>query len=1045
MGTATLIGPYHVLRELGRGGMGVVYLAHDDRLDRQVAIKTLPEEVVTDEGRLARLKREARVVAQLNHPHIAQIHHLLEDEGALYLVLEYVPGRSLGQRIAAEGALPVEETIRLCRQIAGAVEAAHARGIIHRDLKPDNIQVTDDGTAKVLDFGIALAVPARDPTADLVKAATTVKHGATAPRASTGTPGYMAPEQARGEQVDARADVFSFGCVLYECLTGEPAIEGRTHADLIAATLTSGPDFARLPDQTPDTVRTLVRRCLERETAERLHDIGDARILLAEAWGSRPSTPAVAAAPVAVPNNLAQPRDRFIGRGRELAELSALLSDARLITLTGSGGCGKTRLAVETARRVIDRFPDGVYIAELAPTTNPDLVPVTLASAVGLNEQHGRTMTQTLVEHLGSKRMLVILDNCEHVLETSRALVSSLLDATAHLRIVTTSREALAVPGERTWQVPSLSVPPQAPRRSHTPGSVPATTPSPASATPGTTRVRLSEVAAAESVLLFVDRARAVRPAFELLESNAAAIASICRRLNGIPLAIELAAARTKVLAPEQIEKHLDDRFRLLKGGRGSMERHQTLRATVDWSYRLLTDDEQRMLRGMSVFSGAFTLDAATAVCGPGAGHEGSDLDVFEVLDLLTHLADKSLLIVDDAGVEARYRMLETIIQYAAEKLDGADETARMRDRHLDFFLARATEAETALVGPEQATWQRQLQAEVDDILHAMAWGAAAGPSGSDEPSPATKSLTLCACLDRFWAGWPNTAIRAALHAALDAGRSAPPTVRATALVVAGDVAMRQGDIDTARSLLEQALDISRDLDDQIVLARIFHALGAVAHLQGNLDEARELMERALSINRERGDADRVAGNLVNLGLVARDRGDLDGARGLYEDGLAIFREQGDRNGIAVALSNLAPLLRDQGDHAGARAAAADSLAMGSEMGLDHLVAEMLEESAILAILAGEPEPAARFLGAAGVLYDRTGGGRYAYVQRDLEKLIPQARDALHASTGSDASWERVCTEGAQLPTGQAVEEALAWLHGQKRPIRTARPRMSAE
>jgi non-specific serine/threonine protein kinase len=703
------------------------------------------------------------------------------------------------------------------------------------------------------------------------------------------------------------------------------------------------------------------------------------------------------------------------------------------MTLTGSGGCGKTRLAVETARRVMDRFPDGVHIAELAPTTSPDLVPGTVAAAIGVNEEHGRTITQTLGEHLASRKMLLILDNCEHVLETSRDLVSSLLDATAHLRIVATSREALAVPGERSWRVPSLSVPPQAPRRSHTPGVAPAPTPSPAPSSSGTRHVRLSEVAAAESVLLFVDRARAVRPAFELSESNAAAVASICRRLNGIPLAIELAAARTKVLAPEQIEKHLDDRFRLLKGGRGSMERHQTLRATVDWSYRLLTEDEQRMLRALSVFAGAFTLDAAAAVCGPGAGHDGGDLDVFEVLDLLTHLADKSLVIVDDAGDEARYRMLETIIQYAAEKLDAADETARMRDRHLDFFLARATEAEVALMGPEQASWQRQLQAEVDDILQAMAWGTAAGLSGSDEPSPVTKALTLCACLSRFWAARRHyAAVREALHAALHTGRTEAPAVRATALVTAGDLAMRQGEMDTARSVLEQAVEISCELDDQKALARSLHTLGSVAHLQGSLDEARELLERALSINRERGDPGREAGNLVNLGLVARDRGDLDRAKALYEEGAAIFRKQGDRKGTAVALCNLAPLLRDRGDHDGARAAAADSLAMGSEMGLDHFLAEMLDESAILAILAGEPEPAARFLGAAGVLYDRTGGGRYAYVQRDLERLLPQARDALQASSGSGASWDRACTDGAQLSTEQAVDEALAWLRHER-------------
>ncbi|MHC4416098.1 MAG: serine/threonine-protein kinase, partial [Planctomycetota bacterium] len=368
------IGPYLVQREIGRGGMGVVYQARDARLERDVAIKALAPELAQDEERLARFKREARLIAQLNHPHIAQVYHLLEHEGRMHLVLEYVPGRPMSEMIDTEGALDPEAAFTLCAQIARAMEAAHARGIVHRDLKPSNVRVTEEGTAKVLDFGIARGAFEKEVSPDASTLIADPDKPGARPRLLVGTPGYMAPEQARGEEVDARADIFSFGCVLYECLTSERALPGSTTADLIAATLTAEPDWSKLPDSLPERVLLLIQDCLTKTVGDRLQAIADARVALDAALGRRVTLSTRTRAVAHVPHNLPQPTTSFVGRAKQLEELSGLLSQARLLTLSGPGGCGKTRLSLELGRRVLDSFPDGVYLAELAPTVNPDFI-----------------------------------------------------------------------------------------------------------------------------------------------------------------------------------------------------------------------------------------------------------------------------------------------------------------------------------------------------------------------------------------------------------------------------------------------------------------------------------------------------------------------------------------------------------------------------------------------------------------------------------------------------------------------------------------------
>ena len=392
-------------------------------------------------------------------------------------------------------------------------------------------------------------------------------------------------------------------------------------------------------------------------------------------------------------HNLPLELSSFVGREKELAEVKRLLENNRLLTLTGSGGCGKTRLALAAAGELVEGFADGVWLVELASLADASLVPQAVASTLGVREQTGRSPTESLSDYLGSKRVLLVLDNCEHLVEACAELAEALLHSCPELRILATSREALGITGEVAWLVPSLSLPDL--RR------LPA----------------VESLYQYESARLFVERTTAVNPTFALTEQNASAVAQVCYRLDGIPLAIELAAARTKVLTVEQIAVRLDDSFGLLSAGsRTAMPRQRTLHATMDWSHELLPDEERALFRRLAVFAGGFTLEAAESVC------SGEDLERDEVLDLLSHLVDKSLVVAWEVSGEARYRLLETVQQYAWEKLSEPGETERFRERHAGYYLALAEEAEPELKGAGQVAWLERLEWERDNLRAAMAW-----------------------------------------------------------------------------------------------------------------------------------------------------------------------------------------------------------------------------------------------------------------------------------------------------------------------------------
>jgi len=583
----------------------------------------------------------------------------------------------------------------------------------------------------------------------------------------------------------------------------------------------------------------------------------------------------------------------FVGRRKELAEIQERLKESRLLMLAGPGGCGKTRLALEVASRMHDRFPDGAWTVELASVAEPSLVPYTVAAALGVQEQPGQPLMSLVTKYLRSKDTLLVLDNCEHLLEPAAELSENILRTCPQVRILATSREPMNLEGEVTWRVPGMALPDLRMAK------------------------RDQRIKDSDAVALFVDRARLADPGFSLSDANASVVAQICLRLDGIPLAIELAATRVRVLRVEQILERLEQRFRLLTGGsRTVMPRHRTLRAAFDWSYELLTKPERMLFRRMSVFAGGFSLEAVETVCSDGAEHP--------VLDLVAHLVDKSMLGADHLSSPAtRYRLLETLRQYGADRLEEAGETATLRQRHADHFLDFAERSESDLRTPSQNESIRQLDLEHDNLRAALAWSR-------DENR--LLGLRLGIALTNFWqmrGFW--TEGRAWLRGSL----SKPIEDRrllAKGLLGAGTLAESQGDYSEARTLLDRALEMFRELDDDRSVAACMIELGRAAYFQGQDDLAGALFESGGAAAREAKDQWLTGRSLVELGQVAWRRAQFLQSRDLVNEGLSMFRAMGDRYDLVYAVDLLGHADHGMGDLASARTHFEESLGRAREV-----------------------------------------------------------------------------------------------------------------
>ena len=596
-------------------------------------------------------------------------------------------------------------------------------------------------------------------------------------------------------------------------------------------------------------------------------------------------------------SNLPESLTSFIGREQEVAELRKLLADQRLLTLTGAGGVGKTRLAMRIAAAVLDEYSDGVWLVELDALSDPGLVPQAVSTVLDLKEERGKSLTESLTEYLQTKRLLLMLDNAEHLLAPCAQLTDRVLRRCPEVTLLVTSRERLGVPGELTYRVPSLSIP------------------------DATHDATARSIAGCESVRLFSERVRLHRPHFALTDQNAPALANICRQLDGIPLAIELAASRVRSMSVEEVNQRLDQRFALLMGAvRTVPRRQQTLRAAIDWSYDLLSDAERALFGRIAVFAGGWTLEAAERVCAD------DDTDARDFLELLTSLADKSLVVAEERVAATRYRLLESVHHYAIERLHERGEELGSYRRHLAYFLALAEAAEPQLTGKDQRAWLDRLEIEHDNLRAALARSAATGED-------AEAGLRLANAFARFWLVRGYLAEgRAWLSKLLAARRGEETATFAKSLNWAGIFAWKQGDFEAAGGLYDQSLAVRRRLGDRRGIAAVLNNQGLLAYEHGDYRGARALHEESLAIERELGDRWGAAVSLVHVGSLASAQGDYSSARSLYEESLAIFRDLGDRGHIANAIRSLGSLCNQQGDYTAARALYEESLATCREL-----------------------------------------------------------------------------------------------------------------
>ena len=771
--------------------------------------------------------------------------------------------------------------------------------------------------------------------------------------------------------------------VLRRATAEEPALE-EAHAALMRLHALSGRrrDALRQYERLREALSRELVAEPEAATRRLREDIGAGRF---------PPPVQLAAPPRSEPtgsgkHNLPAPRTSFVGREREMVEVKRALAMTRLLTLTGTGGSGKTRLALEVARDIVGAYPDGVWLVELAALSEDDLVPQAMARALGVREQPGRAPTDTLVETLRERDALLVLDNCEHLVDPVARLLDTLLDSCPRLQVLATSRETLGLSGETTWRVSPLTVP-DSDRFS-----------------------ALGELTRYDAARLFVDRARMRLPDFELTSENAPSVAEICRKLEGIPLAIELATARVGTLSIAEISERLRDSLGLLStGGRTAVPRQRTLRGTLDWSFELLGEPEQALFGRLSVFAAGCTLEAAEAVAA------GDVIQKHEVLDLLARLEEKSLVVAESAkDGRVRYRMLEPVRQYAQDRLEDGRQADAVRRRHADFFLALAEESESNLKGRQQWEWLERLDQEHGNLRAALSWTV--------EGAEPELTLRIGGALGAFWdqRGYIDEG-RRWLEAALDAegyANSGPPTAKA--LTWAAWLAWEQGNYDVSEALNETALALYRKLGDEAALAQALYNSGVSLMYQARFERAAPQLEEAATLSQALGDRAALARTLNPRGMVALSRRDYRRAAALAEESMTTTREVGDDYGRLLSMCVGSLVCLHRGDEQRARWLLVDGLELSQRRGIGRITVYYLECASALASLEGRAVHSALLWGAAASLRE-TVDTTYSPMERSLIwPLVSAARTRLGSET-----WETEIQEGRTMTLEDAIGYAL--------------------
>lgn len=937
--------------EIGHGGFGVVYRCTQPALDRTVAVKVLTAELDADNQ--ARFLREQKAMGRLTgHPNIVTVLQVgVTASGRPYLVMPYHSLDSLDAWIRREGPLPVETVLWVGVKIAGALETAHRLGIMHRDVKPGNILLSEYGEPALTDFGIARIAGGFHTATGVV----------------TASPAFTAPEVLAGEAATPTADVYGLGATLFAALTGHAAFERRTGEQVVAQFLriTSAP----LPDLReggiPEDVAALVESAMNRDRQARpsAAELGEALREVQHRHGYRVGEMALRGQPAAArkPHEAASSNTEsvpqqpvsgragtaelpleltsFIDRRVETAEIKNLLAAGRLVTLTGVGGVGKTRLALRAASMVRTDFADGVWLIELADVTDPALLIDVVAGALGLRDDPARPMREALVEFLRAREALLVLDNGEQVVDALADLVETLLLACADLRVLVTTREPLDIAGEAVLRVSPLTVP--------TLDAAPT----------------LRALPRYDAVALFTERAAAVVPGFEVTEKNMSAVAGICARLEGLPLAIELAAARIRTMSPEQILARLTDRYALLtRGSRTAPQRQQTLRWCIDWSYRLCAPAEQRLWAQLSVFAGGFEIDAVERVCTAEAGR-GS------LVDELSSLVDKSIVIREELEGAVRFRMFETVRDYGREQLREAGEETAVRRRHLDWCRQLTADAEAEWISERQPDWLARLEREQLNLREALEFCLSDDTAESGEAG-----LRMVTALSLFWSfrghyGEGRRWIDRVL--AHPAGRALPARIQA--LHVGILMAAEQQDFLTAEPLLAQIRDLAEQDPAPLHRALVAYVDGSLALYRGEAARAIPCLETAIDVFGSNPAGHLYIAASMTLGWALAAQGDTRKAIENHERVLAITESRGESLFRSSTLCGLGIYAWRQGETPRAKELLTRSLRVNERV--RSPVVAVLDFEALSWIIAEEDgERAAVLMGAAESL-SRSGSG----------------------------------------------------------------------
>ncbi|MGY4785799.1 protein kinase domain-containing protein [Rhodococcus opacus] len=1020
-------------REVGRGGFGVVYRCTQPTLDRMVAVKVLTAHL--DEENRARFFREQRAMGRLTgHPNIVSVLNVGSTAGGRpFIVMPYHPEDSLEAKLRRVGPLDWPEALRLGVKIAGALATTHRVGVLHRDVKPANILITDYGEPQLTDFGIA----------HIAGAFQTVEG------AITGSPAFIAPEVIAGGPPSAASDIYSLGATLFCAITAHAPFERGEGEKVVAQFLriTAAPTPRITERDVPRDVREAIEQAMARDPADRpataeefghrlraaqsRHDlrVEDMAMPTSCQGGTAsdsspggpaterelpsPATPNTAGWASAIGLGVRPPRLRgsagnlpleltsFVGRRHEIAETRKLLATSRLVTLTGMGGVGKTRLALRVAHDARRGFANGVWLVELGNLQDALLVTNTISAALGFRNQSAESLLLSLAGYLAEKQLLLVLDNCEHLVEAIAALTETLLRSCPGLRILATSREPVGIDGEVVVRVPPLSIPDD--RR------VPS----------------LRELPQYESVTLFAERATKADPKFELTGDNQAAVTQICQRLDGLPLPIELAAVRLRAMSAQQVLDRLTDRYRLLNlGSRTAPSRQQTLRLCIDWSYELCSPDEQQLWARLAVFAGSFELDAAEAIC-------ASAMTSADLLDLVAALVDKSILIKDEAGVVIRYRLLETPRDYGREKLQRTDDLAILRERHRDWYEKLVLRAETDWVSPRQLDCIHRLDREQPNLREALRFCL-------ETPEGAETGLHIAAALFPYWISRGHLSEGRLWFGRLLGMHSGHPTAdRAKALYQASVLAGMQGDIAAEAALLAEGDTVAAAIQDQAVSALAHFAAGCMALYSADPLGAATFFNHAVAASVEENNLFCRITSLLGLEFSSISTGDSTRGSLCHEEMFSLTTEFGERVYRGRSCMTGGWALWMEGNPEGAMAVLKAGLRLSSQVDDQVGVARCLQVMAWVEADQRHAVRAATLLGAADGMWHEIGGPASTFLDKTVyhRECEQWTRRAL-----SEREFQNQLQYGRELGNDEVITFALGRQARGAQKIRTDPP-----